>query len=52
MIEAAVSKDPDVLTSGRFYLPAYVEADPEARARAMARLAQAAADAYAQRVGS
>lgn len=51
-IEARIAEDPDVLTSGRFFLPPHVEGKPEARSRALAQLSQVAARAYAQRLRS
>lgn len=52
LIEGKILQDPDIFASGRFFLPPYVESDPEARARAMAHLAQVAADAYARLAAS
>mmetsp|Transcript_107319 Transcript_107319/g.300525 ORF Transcript_107319/g.300525 Transcript_107319/m.300525 type:complete len:265 (+) Transcript_107319:67-861(+) len=46
LVEARVAADPDILTSGRFFLPTFVEVNPKLRAQVLAQLAQVAADAY------
>lgn len=48
LIECKILQDLGIFSSGRFFLPPYYASDPEARARAMAHLAQVAADAYAR----
>lgn len=45
-IEEQVSKNPDLLSGGGLSLPAFVDRNPQARARVMAQLAQVAAEAY------
>lgn len=45
-IEGKIAQNPDLLSSGGLMLPAFVDRNPQARARVMAQLAQVAADAY------
>mmetsp|Transcript_92610 Transcript_92610/g.267417 ORF Transcript_92610/g.267417 Transcript_92610/m.267417 type:complete len:248 (-) Transcript_92610:537-1280(-) len=45
-IEEKVAENPDLLSGGGLVLPAYVDRNPEAKARILAQLAQVAAEAY------
>lgn len=45
-IEGKIAQNPDLLSNGGLNLPAFVDRNPQARARVMAQLAQVAADAY------
>jgi len=50
-IEEKVAENPDLLSSGSLTLPAFVDRDPQAKARIMAHLSQVAAEAYRGRSG-
>jgi len=45
-IEGKIAQNPELLSNGGLSLPAFVDRNPQARARVMAQLAQVAAGAY------